>query len=99
MSHRAIRRTILHLKRQVRGQGGGAYEKFHDPSRRLGCVCESQWSCVYIAKIERFSLCIRVCVCACVCVYRHECVKVGGGTGWENTPVCGLTKLFFCPQQ
>lgn len=69
---------------------------FMTPAMNWG-ACVSQWSCVYAAKIETiFFVHLSVCMCVCVNVYIHEYVKVGGGTVWENTPVCGLTKLSFC---
>lgn len=68
-------------------------KNFPDLSHQLPCL--SQLFCVDPAKIEHISLCISQCLC--ICVYICECVKVGGGSEWENTPVCGLTKLSFCP--
>lgn len=70
LRQRAIGRTSLHFKRQVRGQGDGALSKtFVTPSMNQG-TCVSQCSCVYAAKIEQFSLCL-VCVHARVCVRVH----------------------------
>lgn len=70
------------------------YQKGSDPV--------GQRSCVYVAKIEQFALC--ECVCECVCARARYLTHTntwmcegGRGTGWENTPMCGLTKLSFCP--
>lgn len=47
---------------------------------------------VFMQQKQNDFLCPFVSVYVCL----RECVKVGGGTVWENTPVCGLTKLSFC---
>lgn len=61
-------------------------------------ACLRQWSTVYAAKMEHISVFLSVWMC----VYIRECVEMGvapGEGGGGNAPVCGLTKLSFCPQQ
>lgn len=55
----------------------------------------------FVFKIEQF-----FCAFFSLCVYTHTHTHMyeGGGSGsegsgWENTSVCGLTKLSLCSQQ
>lgn len=93
MSHRAIGRTVPHFKRQVRGQVDGAELKFHNPCREFGLRV---WGTNSMFMQQKWNKFLRICQCVSGCTYPN--VRRWGWLGGD-TPVCGLTKLSFCPQQ